>query len=486
MCGIVAVLNSNTYARNTDDFMRDALIASQVRGVDSSGIFQVDRKEALFMYKTPQNASTFVANRTAEGILFDVPNCPLTVGHVRAATTGAVATNTSHPFKAFRDDGSYIIGVHNGTLQMWRGRTDANLYQVDSEWAINMIATHGTAAFEMFLGSYAFLWWDSSKPDRLFAARNKERTLYYMVTKKKESILMASELGMLGWVASRNELELEPGTTHYYLEPNLLYEFDLKEIGAMDSSPLPAYDSAKGYSALNTIPVVSAPAPAPVSMYPYRNDYGFPGIDDDYNDYYNYHSCTRGGYDDEQESILSLIKTELAKARTKQLLAEDPEVTVTVVDEDLDQALSEAILKHDDIEQAPFDVSAPITPVDTGDVVLTNCVDGTCTRDEVQRAKDLNIYGMVVNFTGIWYDKEGSVLYGQYPQWEVGQRTMYEAAVRFITSRQALDIYINNSRKAVPMVVIGTDHDIETIYLAPLTVDQKRFLEASKVNEAVH
>lgn len=481
MCGIVAVLNADTYTRNTDDFMRDAMIASQVRGVDSSGIFQVDRKDALFMYKSPQNASTFVANRTAEGILFDVPNCPLTVGHVRAATTGVVATNNSHPFKAYRDDGSFIIGVHNGTLQMWRGRTDANLHQVDSEWAINMIATHGTAAFEMFLGAYAFLWWDSSKPDKLFAARNKERTLYYMVTKKKESILMASELGMLGWIASRNDLELEDNTTHYYLEPNFLYEFDLKDIGVMERSDLPAYDSTKGYSSLSAMPVIAAPVAAPTPMYHYRNDYGFPGVDDDYSDYYNYYSGTRRGYEDEQESLLSIIKTELAKARTTQVKSENVHT-----DEDLDRALTEAILKQDDLEEPPFDVSAPITPVDTGDVVLTNCVDGTCTREEVQRAKDLNIYGMVVNFTGIWYDKEGSVLYGQYPQWEGGQCTTYESAVRFVTSKQALDIYINNNRKAVPMVVIGTDQDIETIYLAPLTVDQKRFLEASRVNEGVH
>jgi hypothetical protein len=364
---------------------------------------------------------------------------------------------------------------------MWRGRTDANLYQVDSEWAINMIATHGTAAFEMFLGAYAFLWWDSSKPDKLFAARNKERTLYYMVTKKKESILMASELGMLGWIASRNDLELENNTTHYYLEPNFLYEFDLKDIGVMERSDLPAYDSTKGYSSLSAMPVIAATGAAPTPMYHYRNDYGFPGIDDDYSDYYDYYSGTRRNYDDEQESLLSIIKTELAKARTTQVRAENVHT-----DEDLDRALTEAILKQDDLEEPPFDVSAPITPVDTGDVVLTNCVDGTCTREEVQRAKDLNIYGMVVNFTGIWYDREGSVLYGQYPQWEGGQCTTYESAVRFVTSKQALDIYINNKRKAVPMVVIGTDQDIETIYLAPLTVDQKRFLEASKVNEAVH
>ena len=474
MCGIVAVLNSSTYARNTDDFFRDAMLASQVRGVDSAGMFQVDRKDQLFMYKSPVNASTFVANRTAEALIFDVPNCPLTVGHVRAATTGAVATNNSHPFKAFRDDGSYIIGVHNGTLQMWRGRTDGSLYSVDSEWALNMIATHGIDAFKMFIGAYAFLWWDSREPGKLFAARNKDRTLYYMLTAQKESLLMASELGMLGWISSRNEFKLEKDSTYYYLEPNHLYTFDLTDIGAWEREDLPAYDNTLGYPAS---PVVSAPAtsPYPVPLHHYRNNYGYPLMDEE-SSYYDY--LPAANYEDEQESLLSILKVELAKARTRQVVEEDET-------EEVENALAEAILTEDDLEFPPFDLSAPITPVDTGDVILTNCQDSSCTREEINHAKELNIYGMVVNFSGVWYDKEGAVLYGQYPQWEGGQCTLYDAAVRFITSRQALDVYIN-PRNSVPMVIIGTDKDVETIYLSPLTVDQKRFLEASRVNEAVH
>lgn len=145
MCGLIASLVApNHQALHTDDWFRESLIASQVRGLDSTGIFQLARNGQVYTAKAAQNASTFIrSNSVARGLIVDACKEPLTVGHVRAATQGGVVDANAHPFKVEREDKSYVVGVHNGTLKGWKDKEGGKDQDVDSAWAFNVFAKEG-------------------------------------------------------------------------------------------------------------------------------------------------------------------------------------------------------------------------------------------------------------------------------------------------------------------------------------------------------
>lgn len=484
MCGIVAVLNTGPYAYKTDEFFSDAMLASQVRGVDSSGIFQLKRSRTPALYKIPSSASHFLSMRTTREMIEDVPTSPLTIGHVRAATAGAIATNNAHPFKAFRDDGSFIVGVHNGTLQEWRTLVDGQLYNVDSEWALNRIATEGLDAFKYIKGAYAFVWWDSADPDHMFMVRNWERTLYYMLTAKKESMLITSELGMLGWLAERNKQVLAEGTTPYYLEPGMVYKFSLEEMGKYTATLLPNLDMTAGKP--------STPPSCGVELRPtnrHTSNYGVRRWLDEEDSFYGSYSV------EGQETILAGIKDSLRAARYAAvkrpscdvLPAEEYDDGGLITSESLEKALARAINTailetEDESFEDPLVAGDPLL---YGDITLAKCNESSCTEAEVETAKEVQYYGLVVEFSGTYYDESESVLYGEFKIMEDGKLAIYEACLRYIPSSQARDVYMN-PRKKVPVAVVGMSEDLDTAYVSPLTPEQRAFVNGTSTSAAVH
>ena len=237
MCGISLVLHSSAKKNDKglisrssgyNDFMKDSFTAGMLRGTDSSGVFQIDVNGKPYISKLPLPGVYFATDSSATGILDDTDESPITVGHVRAATAGKISTDNAHPFTTkTRKDGSYIMGVHNGSLNYWKFDPTSKDYDVDSEWALNLIAEEGADAFESIEGSFSFVWWDSRHPEALFFARNDQRPMFLLRSSDGRSILGASEAGMLSWLADRSSLNVE--TDVYTTEPGKMYRVDTRQ-----------------------------------------------------------------------------------------------------------------------------------------------------------------------------------------------------------------------------------------------------------------
>ena len=77
------------------------------------------------------------------------------VGHVRHATAGSVTDDNAHPFVVQGKTGE-VVGVHNGSLTGWRPTTGTSPHEVDSEWALKLIADKGVDAFKAELHRRTF------------------------------------------------------------------------------------------------------------------------------------------------------------------------------------------------------------------------------------------------------------------------------------------------------------------------------------------
>lgn len=208
MCGIHGSINSKTaYSLPICNFIRQAFVANSLRGMDSSGVFQIGTtSKAVYLHKDAVNGSEFITQAKTESILRDADTSLFTVCHVRAKTQGAVNADNAHPFVGWNGN-ERILGVHNGSLNNWKSDKDAANYEVDSAWAIQKIAEDGHAAFSKFQGAYCIVWWDEEDPRKINFCRNDQRPMHFLFSKDGKHMLFASEAGMLAWLAERSKFE---------------------------------------------------------------------------------------------------------------------------------------------------------------------------------------------------------------------------------------------------------------------------------------
>lgn len=230
MCGIAMVVNSGFghryHSPKLNDTFADLMLASAVRGTDATGMFQLDSTNRLWWDKYAMASGVALQVPSVKQFVSDVDSCSVTVGHVRHATVGDSADDqNSHPFLSSREDNSYVIGVHNGTLYGWESMDMYNQHTTDSSWAISHIAQEGAEAFKDFFGAFAIVWHDSRHPGKLFIARNNERPFHIARTKNKRTIIGCSEGRMLDWIAERNGIELEDGNI-YSIDSGYIWSID--------------------------------------------------------------------------------------------------------------------------------------------------------------------------------------------------------------------------------------------------------------------
>lgn len=252
MCGIHGILSSSKVTSNSSlsKFIEQGFIVNVVRGMDSSGVFLVDRKKKAWSHKLALPGPFFVENKMTKSYVTESAFAKAVVCHVRAATMGKVNVDNAHPFVGYKENGEYIVGVHNGTLSGWHSRKGAKLFDVDSDWAMSRIAEDGADAFEDFSGAWAFVWWDSGAEDTVYMARNKERPLHFVLTPDGENLLFASEPGMLAWLCERNNIKIKDDEIHV-LEEDMLYTFDTgqqKISWSKSHLPKPRYSSSSSSS----------------------------------------------------------------------------------------------------------------------------------------------------------------------------------------------------------------------------------------------
>lgn len=209
MCGIFGFMNGTKREVNADDFMKSGFFASMLRGTDSSGIASIDTKSGVaVIHKLPVSGNVFVQDKFAHDLIKDATDVDtISIGHVRAATVGKIGYNEAHPFQILTQDRE-LVGVHNGTLSSWKSNASAKDYDVDSEWALNMIFDKGKDAFKAFFGAYCFVWWDSDSKETLNIALDDGRTMYVVMT-EQGGMAYASEAGMLYWLCERHNIKMK-------------------------------------------------------------------------------------------------------------------------------------------------------------------------------------------------------------------------------------------------------------------------------------
>lgn len=467
MCGIHFVISNNKAATGLSGFMKNAFLANQVRGTDSSGVFQVKHTlndkglRNVELFKRAVSGTDFIDTQGAASILNGCGANLATVGHVRAATQGNVVDGNAHPFTVIREDGSRLIGVHNGSLTNWKNKTGGDEYDVDSKWLYSKIAQDGIAAFDAIEGPFALVWFDSNHPDHMFVARNKDRPLFWAVSEDNKSMVAASELGMLGWLVERNGIKLGKwaGDDYFsYAEERHLYKINMLDLNDITKTELPK---------LGTWPRRYEKPYVPTSYVPQSQ-----------------HMSNHVPFlERRQNEILSGIRNVLAPAVTaleaaplrpatkpasddyepapRQLAAidkEDVAIDIGSLTEEERQSVAgflgtEADLlglgKAVDLE----DPDAEVGVVDERNFeYLHSPPKSSVSEEEIKRARSAGIYGLCVKFFGVMYDDSGE-MYGEFRTREGGTLVSYDSLVRGVTSGMAKHRY--ERKEGFDMVVVG-------------------------------
>lgn len=221
MCGIVGLISkrqSGFHSADQDMFRRLLLIDGEFRGLDSTGLFQVQVNRQSFVVKSATIPALFFESsqwKSAMSRMFS--GSRVVIGHNRKSTMGATNSQNAHPFHE-----ENIILVHNGTLQN-HGKLAKDV-DVDSHAVCKAFAAgKAEEVLPTINGAFAFVWWDMQK-DRLFAIRNSERPLSFVET--DDNLYIASEPWMVYALLQRNNVPKDK-IKIIDLQPGELYEVDV-------------------------------------------------------------------------------------------------------------------------------------------------------------------------------------------------------------------------------------------------------------------
>ena len=233
MCGIFGMLRNNTIGLKSDNFIEQALMQGQIRGADGTGLATIARDLSCSHYASAQPAHEFIADKRSQKIISSIGNSVGVIGHHRATTRGENIDSHCHPFNY-----GHITGVHNGSIPepIIAGLVPSSLHPVDSARIYAAIAEAEnpvTVLEKLSLGAYALVWYNSDNKT-VYMARNKERPLHLL--EGNESLLFASELGMLTWLSGRGFLHSK-GAKLCQLNEHTLYSFPMENLGEVSAVP---------------------------------------------------------------------------------------------------------------------------------------------------------------------------------------------------------------------------------------------------------
>lgn len=495
MCGIHGVLSTATAHRShLSKFIEQGFVVNSLRGMDSSGVFLVDRKKDAWCHKLAIPGPFFVEGKLTRTYVTEAAYSRATVCHVRAATQGKINVDNAHPFVAYRENGRRVIGIHNGTLTSWQSRSGAKGFDVDSEWAINHIADERADAFEDFTGSFAFVWWDSDAPDVVYMARNKDRPLHFVITEDGEDMLFASEPGMLSWLCDRNGIKVKDSEINV-LEEGQLYAFDLggKTISWSKSS----------------LPEAKYPTHSTGSGNYNGSYYGHGG-----SAYQGARPTNGGGTNNTTAAATTATGTTTAKGGDKGFTPDDipfkervPAEAIRPIAlfraaltssplavEDLQEAdksdnnvvqfpkrLSKRERKRlkreqQDRQRAAEAASCSLEGFGSAETVVP---EGYFSRDgvdapEMNAAKSAGLYGQMMYFVPVLYDPDEREMYGEIEDFIPGQgKVRYDAVIRGVTPSQAVREFDPNNARGHHVAVVGRIGEDKSVggalVVAPLT-----------------
>jgi predicted glutamine amidotransferase len=216
MCGIVGIIQEDNkeYTLKKKVF-NNLLFLDTVRGFDGTGLMYsenfVDHPD---VFKKAIAAPDFMQLKTYDKIMCDIERYQYVFGHNRAATTGGVSHETSHPFQV-----GDITLIHNGTLT---NRSGLPYKTVDSESIAAALDSEQDPidVLKKLQGAYALVWHDVVN-SCIYISKNDERPLHYADTEIGKVI--ASEKKMLECVLDRCDVEYKKGVKEF--EVHRLYRF---------------------------------------------------------------------------------------------------------------------------------------------------------------------------------------------------------------------------------------------------------------------
>ena len=423
MCGIVLAINLNTWATRLPSWLKDAMIASQVRGTHATGMFQLDNT-GLDIHKRAVCASEFVQDVDAGRIIGSSASLSATVGHVRHATAGSATDDANaHPFVVEREDGSYVVGVHNGSLYGW----DREGHSVDSDWAFHQIAAEGVDAFEKFDGAFCFVWHDSREEDKLYIARNSQRPFHFTVGEDGKTLLGCSEAGMLEWLNEKHGFKAKDGAV-FSLEEGKLYTFDLKTL-EFTKTHLPSF---RRHATV---------------IYPTRSSY-YDAYDEDVWDDETYYSTshysrsnTSGAMRASDEyGVIEAIKKSLKSARYSKLDIDSPPIEASDTDE------GKTTFDLQDLAVTQLYTSTPNM--------------GLSTSEQQKAAKEAGVFGQLVIFEPLVWDDQDNSLMGEivFADEVDGELCISRMdAYLIIPEGRAKEVYLAEEDYQEAMCVVGVD-----------------------------
>lgn len=427
MCGIICTLNSAYHSADLSKFIADGILAGAVRGQDSTGIMQVDKKGSIYTHKQAASGVKFLNDNVTTIYVKDANSSPINVVHHRAATVGVINAGNAHPFicqmpslNASTGKHNVLVGVHNGSLTNWRGKVGAKDYEVDSEWALSRIATQGIEAFKEIEGPYCFMWTTTESPGKLFVARNSGRPMHMALSKDGKQAYFASEAGMLSWLCERNRITVED--TILVVGTDKVYTFD----------------TTGNEIAITAVDIPKKPVPVTTSNVTHHQ----------------FVTRNNGGKNTTLNEAGQDFIDKIKRAADGKLVFSTPTTA----------QVEEAVNKN---VETPADEKPPFNQDDEGyfvpDQVPTDWYSvRNSTVSERELAKKWGMYGELQWFSGVVYDNSTAEIIGDIDVWDRDAgKVKYAGVIRGCSEARANSEYIDNDlgkKSSVPgnwVVVVG-------------------------------
>jgi len=246
MCGIVGCISKGKYGFNYKNIkaFESLLFLDTLRGDDSTGVFAVDNLGNVGIAKEAVTGEVFLKSKEWDKFSSELFKSGwAVVGHNRKATRGKVSDENAHPF--WVED--KLVLVHNGSF--FGSHNHIKNVEVDSNAIAHLLAEKGNDNIEEALqkvnAAYALVWYDVENK-KLNVIRNNHRPLHFV--EADDAWYFASELGMLDFVMSRENIKLEDkiyefpeyNLNTWTLKDDKSSEIDSIDLDAQYKAPRPA------------------------------------------------------------------------------------------------------------------------------------------------------------------------------------------------------------------------------------------------------